>query len=396
MTSANESEVIVVGAGPAGAMAATILAQKGRDVLLLDKEAFPRDKTCGDAVPSGAIEKMWKYGMKDKVETAVARGEFYPLSGLMLVSPKGHELHAHFTDGSNGAQYGAASYVAPRMYFDHVIQRQAVESGAEFCQGQVKEPIVEDGKVVGVRARINGSVEEFRAKMVIGADGVTSTITRNLRPKSNQHMDQHRAVAIRAYLDDIEEIPGEVEFYMYDEILPGYAWIFPLGNDKANIGLGMRLDNFRKHKLNLEKMLHNFLAMPAIKKRLKNGGQLHDVASWQLNFGSQKDLQTTFDGAILVGDAAGFINPLTGGGIHNSIISAELAANIVDDALAKGNTSREAIKIYEQQCHDAMWDSMTKSYRFQKSFMHFPWIIDILVRFGKQSSALTQTFLSKL
>lgn len=394
--SENERDVIVVGAGPAGAMTATILAQKGRNVLLLDKDDFPRDKTCGDAVPSGAIEKMWQYGMKDKIETAVDKGEFYPLSGMMLVSPKGHELHAHFDEHSNGGQNGADSYVAPRMYFDHVIQRQAVESGAEFCQAQVKEPIVEDGKVVGVRARVNGSVEEFRSNIVIGADGVTSTITRNLRPKDNQHVDSHRAVAIRAYIDGIEEIPGEVEFYLYDEILPGYAWIFPLGDDKANIGLGMRLDIFRKHKLNLEKMMHDFLAMPPIKKRLKDNWQLSNIATWQLNFGSQKNLQTTYDGAILVGDAAGLINPLTGGGIHNSIISAELAANVVEDALKNGDTSRDNLKIYEKQCHDEMWESMTTAYRFQKSFMHFPFIVDILVRFGKQSSALTQTFLSKL
>ncbi len=392
MTSVNEREVIVVGAGPAGAMTATILAQQGRDVLLLDKNDFPRDKTCGDAVPAGAIERMWKYGMKDKIDTAVDRGEFYPLSGMLLVSPKGHELHATFHEGARGAD----SYVAPRVYFDHVIQRQAVESGAEFCKAQVKGPIVEDGKVVGVKARTNGSTTEFRSSIVVGADGVTSTITRNLRPKGKQHVDQHRAVAIRAYIDDIEEIPGEVEFYLYDEILPGYAWIFPLGNDKANVGLGMRLDIFRKHKANLEKMLNNFLEMPAIKKRLKRGGQMHDIASWQLNFGSQKNLQTTYDGAILVGDAAGFINPLTGGGIHNSIISAELAANIIEDALQKGDTSREALKIYEQQCHEEMWESMTTAYRFQKSFMHFPLLVDILVRFGKQSGKLTQTFLSKL
>jgi flavin-dependent dehydrogenase len=311
---------------------------------------------------------------------------------MMLVSPKGHEIHAQFPEGERGAD----SYVAPRMYFDHVIQRQAVESGVEFCRAQVKEPIIEDGNVIGVRARINGSEELFHSSIVVGADGVTSSITRNLRSKESQHVDKHRAVAIRAYIDDIEEIPGEVEFYLYDEILPGYAWIFPLGDDKANIGLGMRLDMFRKHKLNLEKMLRDFLQMPAIKSRLKNGGELRDIATWQLNFGSQKDLQTTFNGAILVGDAAGFINPLTGGGIHNSIISAELAADIIESALQKGDTSRDALKIYEQQCHDEMWKSMVSAYRFQRSFMYFPVLVDILVRFGKQSGALTQTFLSKL
>jgi len=393
MNNHDERDVIVVGAGPAGAMTATILAQKGYDVLLIDRYNFPRDKICGDAVPAGAIERMWHYGMKDKVDAAVARGEFYPLSGLIIVSPRGHQIEASFTLG----QEGSDSYVAPRMYFDHVIQRHAVDSGAEFYVAQAKKPILEDGKVVGVQARSNGKVEEIRAKMVIGADGVTSAIARNLRPRTEQHVDKHRAVAIRAYIEDLEEsYPHEVEFYLYEDILPGYAWIFPLGGDKANIGLGMRLDEFRKYKLNLEKLLREFLGMPDIKKRLKRGGQLHDIASWQLNFGSQPRMQNAFDGALLVGDAAGFINPITGGGIHNSIISAEFAANVADEALKNGDTSYNRLKVYEQLCHDEMWEGMHSSYNMQKWFMRIPLIVDILIRFGNQSQTLTQTFLSKL
>ncbi len=125
--------------------------------------------------------------------------------------------------------------------------------------------------------------------------------------------DGHRAVALRAYIEDLELYPHEVEFYLYDKILPGYAWVFPAADNMANIGLGMRLDHFRRLKRNLKKMLQDFLEMPAIRERLKHGGVLRDVATWQLNFGSQRNLQHVYDGAVLVGDAAGFINPLTGG-----------------------------------------------------------------------------------
>ncbi len=85
-------------------------------------------------------------------------------------------------------------------------------------------------------------------KLVIGADGVTSVVARGLRPKEEQHVDGHRAVALRAYIEDIEEIPQTAEFYLYEEINPGYAWIFSLGNNRANIGLGMRLDQFRQNE----------------------------------------------------------------------------------------------------------------------------------------------------
>lgn len=390
--SVTERDVIVVGAGPAGATAATALTQKGYDVLLLDRHQFPRDKTCGDAVPAGAIELLWRLGMREKIEKAVERGELYPLEGMLLVSPRGHELHAKFNHG----QLGSDSYVAPRIYFDALIQEHAVASGAEFCQAQAKAPIVENGKVVGMRVQANGRIHDLRAKLVIGADGVTSVVARNLRPKTKQHNDGHRAVALRAYIEDIEELPKEVEFYLYKDILPGYAWIFPIGKNKANVGLGMRLDHFRKKKYNLEKMLQDFLAMPAIKKRLLRGGQLRDVATWQLNFGSQKNLQHVFDGAILVGDAAGFINPLTGGGIHNALVSAEIAAQVADEALQANNVSRSKMQVYEQLCHDKMWESMRNSFWMQRTFMHFPSLVDFLVRRMKENSHLAQTFLTKL
>ena len=330
--------------------------------------------------------------MREKIAKAVARGELYPLEGMLLVSPRGHELHAKFQHG----QQGSDSYVAPRIYFDALIQEHAVASGAEFCQGQAKAPIVENGKVVGMRVQANGRTHELRARLVIGADGVTSVVARNLRPKNEQHNDGHRAVALRAYIEDIEEIPKEVEFYLYKDILPGYAWIFPIGQNKANIGLGMRLDHFRKKKYNLEKMLQDFLAMPAIKKRLLRGGKLRDVATWQLNFGSQKKMHHVFDGALLVGDAAGFINPLTGGGIHNALVSAELAAQVADEALQANDPSRSKMQVYEQLCHEHMWESMRNSYWMQRTFMRFPILVDFLVKQMKENSQLAQTFLTKL
>ncbi|MCB8946013.1 MAG: NAD(P)/FAD-dependent oxidoreductase [Ardenticatenaceae bacterium] len=388
-----QHEVIVVGAGPAGSMTAMSLAQQGHDVLLLDRQAFPRDKTCGDAVPAGAVELMYEMGMKDKVETAVARGEFYPAYGMQLVSPQGHVLDAAF---AKGRHMGLDSYVAPRLYLDAVLQQHALDSGAKFQTWTVKEPIVENGRVTGVRAQTNGSIKEIKAQMVVGADGVTSVITRALRPKEGMHQDGHRAVALRAYIEDLEEIPNTVEFFLYKEILPGYAWIFPIGEGRANIGLGLRLDHLRQHNLRLKTMLQHFLEMPAVKKRLKQGGKLHDIATWQLNFGSQKHMQHTYDGALLVGDAAGFINPLTGGGIHNALVSARLAAQTIHNALADNDTSRERLRVYETRCHEEMWDSMKRSYFMQRAFMKFPFLIDWLVRWGKENSQLAQTFLTKL
>lgn len=385
-------DVIVVGAGPAGAAAAAVLAQSGCNVLLLDRESFPRDKICGDAVPSGAIEMLYRLGMKDKILTAQQRAEFYPLKKMRLISTRGFEVEATFKQGASGAD----SFVAPRMYLDAVIQQHAVDCGVEFRQAQVKAPIIEAGQVIGVAAQANGSSHKFKASIVIGADGATSSVARALRPKNQRHNNHHRAVAVRAYIDDIEITPHEIEFYLYKKILPGYAWVFPTGEQRANIGLGMRLDHFRARKQDLDDMLAQFLAMPRMEERLIHGGRLHDVATWPLNFGSQRNLPSAFNGAVLIGDAAGLVNPLTGGGIHNSLISAELAANTIIEALQDGDFSQARLRRYETQCHQALWKSMQRSYRLQRGLLRFPILVDLLVNRMGANSQLTKTFLSKL
>lgn len=381
-----EREVIVVGAGPTGSAAATILAQNGRDVLLLDRQTFPRDKSCGDGIPASAIELLYTLGMREKI---LAAG-FYPVNKLSLYSPNGRHLSTDLVAGPTGAH----SYIIPRLHFDALIQQHAVECGAEFQQAQVTEPLLENGQVVGVRARVDGVMRELRSRLVIAADGTTSVIVRALRGK--KHKEYHRAVALRAYIEDLEELPHEVEFFLYDDILPGYAWIFPIGKGKANIGLGMRLDQFRKRKQSLEEMLRAFLDMPTIKKRLKQGGKLRDILSWQLNFGSQEKLQHVFNGAILTGDAAGFINPLTGGGIHNGLLSARVAAETVLGALAIGDVSRTTLQVYEKRCREQMWRSMRRSYLIQRTLLHFPFVVDWLIRWAGNESEIARTFVSKL
>jgi geranylgeranyl reductase family protein len=381
-----DREVVIVGAGPSGSAAASALAQKGHDVLLLDRQSFPRDKACGDGIPAQAIEYLYSLGMKDKIREA----KFYPVDKLLLSSPREYILEA---DLKPGKEYGADSYIVPRIDFDALVQQHAVDSGAEFCQARVKEPLVEEGKVVGVRARFNGSEEDIRAKIVIGADGVTSVIARALRP--DKHEDKHRAVALRAYVEDIEELPHEVEFYLYKDILPGYAWIFPIGEGRANLGLGMRLDKFRNSNSKLEEMVEIFIEMPAIKKRLKNGGVLKDVAVWQLNFGSQ-NMQRAYNGALLVGDAAGLINPLTGGGISNGLKSAILAADTVHKAIRSDDFSLEKLAVYDKNCDNAMKANMRKSYTIQRSLLYMPVLVDILIRWGGSNSVIAKTFVSKL
>ncbi|MGH2537857.1 MAG: NAD(P)/FAD-dependent oxidoreductase [Candidatus Promineifilaceae bacterium] len=380
-----EREVVVVGAGPSGAAAAAGLAKLGHDVLLLDRQPFPRDKACGDGVPASAIELLYDLGMQEKI---LAAG-FYPCYSLLLSSPRGHVLEADLKPGPQGAH----SYIVPRLHFDALVQRHAIDAGADYCHGQVKEPIIEDGQVVGVRARLNGRLEDVRSQLVIGADGVTSVVTRALRP--DKPLDGHRAVALRAYVEGLEERANQVEFYLYKGILPGYAWIFPLGEGRANVGLGMRLDKFRQAGRSLEELLDVFLDLPAIKARLRPGWSLNDMATWQLNFGSQ-DMRRAYAGALLVGDAAGLINPLTGGGISNGLRSAYLAAEVGHAALAADDLTYARLRAYEHQVDAEMQQGMRRSYLIQRSLIWLPFASDLIIRWGGANSELARTFVSKL
>ncbi len=381
LTSEREADAIVVGAGPSGATAAMALAQKGRRVLLLDRQEFPRDKACGDGVPSMAIAQLFELGMEPILKDA----GFYPVHWLSVISPSGHEVKAELKEYVRGA----CSYVVPRLTFDQTLVEHAKASGARLRIAQVTAPVFKNGQVVGVQARQNGKSMEFRAGVVIAADGVTSVIARALQP--DRFEDRHRAVALRAYVEGMDVRPNEVEFYLDKRIIPGYAWIFPYGATEANVGLGMRLDRFHSQDKKLPELLDLFMELPAVKTRLRPGWQLRDVAVWQLNFGSQNGLQNVSDGLVVIGDAAGHINPLTGGGIANGIVAGRLAADVVDKGLAKGDMSRQVLQEYEELCRDAMDASMRRSYMFQRSLASYPLIVDWLVRLAGSRSGIAKT-----
>lgn len=381
-----EREVIVVGAGPAGATAAISLSQQGHDVLLLDRQQFPRDKPCGDGIPVGVTEILYDLGLQETFE----QGDFYPVDKLRLVSPGGYSFDVPLQGGERDTK----AHIIPRQQFDTLLQQHALRTGAEFCQAQVQQPLIEEGQVKGVKARIDGILQDIKAKVVIAADGATSAIARALRPDKQQ--DSHRAIALRAYIDGIELLPNQVEFYLYKNILPGYAWIFPLGSRRANIGLGMRLDKFRQKNYKLEELLQVFMTIPTIKNRLCAGSKLHDVMTWQLNFGSQKNIQRVYDGAVLVGDAGGFIDPLSGGGIEQAMVSAQFAAESVHHALVEGDFTRRILNTYEQRCHDQLWAGLRRSYFIQRWLLLFPSLVDWFVKHARNNSQLVQAFITKL
>jgi len=382
-----DADVIIVGAGPAGATTACGLARAGFEVLLLDRRSFPRDKTCGDGVPPGSIEILNSLGMADKIRSA----GFNTVRAIRLGSPSGRTWDASFRPKREGTQF----YVAPRFQLDAIIQGHAVQSGARFVRCSVKGPVLSDGRITGVRAVSESGETEYTARVVVGADGATSSIARALRTRSKLPADR-RCVAIRAYVDGIETVPDRVEFYFYRRFRPGYGWVFPLGQDRANVGVVMRADRYREAGVSLEELMGEFWETPAMAGRLRPGGRVTDAASWQLPNAAPVPMRNAFAGAVLVGDAAALVDPLTGEGIHNALVSAQLAADSIGEALRSGDTSKAGLSSYDRRCQDALGPLVARSDRVHQWLDRAPWWIDLLFFFAGAAPRWTQSFLNRM
>ena len=381
-----DADVIVVGAGPAGSAAACDLARRNYRVLLIDRESFPRDKTCGDGVPPGSIGLLNDLGMSDAVRSA----GFYSIDGIRIGSPSGINWETSFRAKRDGLQF----VVAPRREFDAIIQQAAVDSGAVFLRADVRSVVIRNGTVMGVVVFERGQEKMLRSRVVIGADGATSVVARSLKPRKKLPRNR-RAVAIRAYVEGVDTLQNKVEFYFSKRFKPGYGWGFPLGPDRANVGVYMRVDRLRQSSGRLEDLLGDFMRGPALAGRLRPGFSSTQLSSWQLPCGSEYAERNAFDGALLVGDAAGFVDPLTGEGIHSALVSASLAAGVVAEALSAGDVTSQKLSSYDRLCADSLGRVLKRSARVQNWVDCAPWWVDVLFTLANAAPGVFRSFLNR-
>lgn len=327
-------DVIVVGAGPCGSTVAMALAERGHDVLLLDRSAFPRDKCCGDGVVMEILDLVAEFGL----ETVIRQAGFHSVEGMRFVSPKGRALEL-MRPGSG--------FIAPRADLDALFWRQAQKSGAEFAQARVMGPLFEGGQVVGVQALVDGQARDIRARLVIGADGVNSVMARILQGWNGRR--QHLGVALRGYIEGLAVQPGIMEFHMRRiQRGFGYQWLFPMGPGRANLGCGMNLEAYQRLGQKPEQVLMEFLESSALSSRLSSGYRIKNLKVGLLPFCISSQIERVFDGALLVGDAGAFVNPFDGGGLLFGILSARLAARVAHQTLKVGDTSLPNLRLYEK------------------------------------------------
>jgi len=322
-----EYDIIVVGAGPAGSIAARYAAEQGVSVLMLEKDrdvGYP--VRCGEAISKAGVEEFIEPNPKWIAAT---------ISKFSFNSPNGTEVILDF---------GEAGYVLERRIFDYELARTAADAGAEILtRAYVNGLIFDNGKVSGVKYEYQGEQKELKAKVVIAADGVESRVGRWAGLTTHiDFRDMESAVQITAANIPVDQ--NTLYFYFGQDYAPqGYFWIFPKGDKKANIGLGVSgLIGKKKSALTfLNSFMERYYPSAPVLTTIAGGVP----CSITLN-------KISTPGIMLVGDAARQVNPLSGGGIASGMIGGSIAGRIAAEAVKVNNLNH--ILTYDKAWQDRL------------------------------------------
>ncbi|MDR2845705.1 MAG: NAD(P)/FAD-dependent oxidoreductase [Candidatus Methanoplasma sp.] len=337
-------DVVIVGGGPGGSMAARYCAEGGLKTIMLEKKAeIGSPLRCAEGVSKKWLEEV---GITPDPAWICA-----DMVGAVIRSPSGHTFK--LDESKAGSEVG---YVLERHLFDKALARQAAEAGAQILlRTSATDVIREGGKLVGVKARHLGEEIEIRAKVVVAADGFESQVGRwagldtSLKLNDICSCIQYRMVNI-----DID--PEYCEFIIGSSVAPGgYLWIFPKGKGVANVGIGVM--GTRCKNADAKVYLDKFVATDP---RFKNGQSL-EIVGGMVSTCPGLDCAVD-DNLILVGDAARIIDPITGGGICHACRTGMYAGKVITEAAKTGDFSKKALLPYEKMWRDRMEDKLYRNW----------------------------------
>jgi digeranylgeranylglycerophospholipid reductase len=339
-----ETEILVVGAGPAGSMTARFAAKGGAEVMMIEKrQEIGAPVRCAEGISKSLLKKV-DMTLPPK---CVARN----ITGAKIFSPAGHCLT--LSEEQAGDEVGV---VLDRIFFDKHVAKLAIDEGVDVrLKTAATELIKENGRIAGVKATSLEGDLTIKAKCVVGADGFESQVGRwagidtKLSPKDITSCFQYR-------LTGIDYDANYCEFYLGSIAPGGYIWIFPKDEDTANVGMGIQLAQL-KTPGQIKKTLDKFIAAD---KRLKDGKPL-EMVSGAVSISAPIE-KTVMDNLLLVGDAARMIDPITGGGISNGCIAGRIAGETLAEAHRKKDFSEKTLQKYEKGWRDEMEDRLYRNW----------------------------------
>jgi geranylgeranyl reductase family protein len=367
---AREYDAIVVGGGPSGSTAANFLGKAGFKVLLVDKAKFPRDKTCGDAVSGKSRSVLAELALDAKLQKVKEKAD---VTGIIFSSPNGSQVEIDYAQGNKELM----GFVCRRVVLDNILFKEASKVCETIQEFQVSDAIEENGRIVGVKGTgKDGRKKEFRAKVIIGADGATSMLARKLG--FSEQDPKNLCVAIRTYYTGVTGMTSNIELHFVDSMIPGYFWIFPVGNGLTNVGAGVLASEIKKRKINLPNEMDKVIKESRFfKDRFKNAKMVEPVKGWNLPLGPSAR-KLAGKGLLLVGDAASLIDPFSGEGMGNAMYSGRLAAKVAIKCLKKKDFSDEALSEYEKQLRQSLDAELRTSAKLLK-WAKYGFLVDFVI-----------------
>ncbi|MGH3292733.1 MAG: geranylgeranyl reductase family protein, partial [Trebonia sp.] len=329
----------------AGSTAAYYLAQAGLNVLLIEKSRFPRDKVCGDGLTPRAVKSLIAMGVDVSEEAGWLRNK-----GLRVIAA-GTRLELEWPELSSWPGYGL---VRPRSSLDEQLARRAQAAGAKLLEGTtVTGPVLDgNGRIVGVET----SSVTYRARVVVAADGNSSRLS--IAMGLTKRDDRPMGVAVRTYYTSPRHADDYLESWLDlwdgDRLLPGYGWIFGMGDGTSNVGLGMLNTSDAFGKTDYRELLKRWLRSMPEEWGYTEENRTEPVRGAALPMGFNRTPHY-YKGLVLAGDAAGMVNPFNGEGIAYAMESGELLARVVAQALARPTRAEteRVLRSYPEQLQTA-------------------------------------------
>ncbi|MCW4028861.1 MAG: geranylgeranyl reductase family protein [Candidatus Bathyarchaeota archaeon] len=330
-----DCDVLVVGAGSAGATAAYYLANSGLNVLVLD-QARTRVKISDDFLSPGALKELYALGITStpavKEAHVIDCATIY-LSGEPLAS-------GLFPDVEDLPRY---AYVVSRKVLDGLVVKVAMRVGAKVLEGYQVTGYSVDATGVKVNASTSKGTQSFRCRLLIGADGCNSVVAGLLCGESTKKL---KAMAARGYFKDVAGLPNEANVFYGADSMPGYSWLFPSGKTEANVGVGIILDAKPQPENPKDLLLKLIQTDAGMKRRLENARLKGDIEVFTFTL-PNGSLKLVGNRVLLVGEAAGLANPYNGETLQMALKSGRWAAQTVQSC--QGNYSAQALSAYEKQ-----------------------------------------------
>ena len=392
-SASDDADVIVVGAGPAGSATAHYLAATGLEVLLLEKATFPRDKVCGDGLTPRAVRELIAMGVPIREEDGWIRNR-----GLRVLGG-GHQIQLDWPELAAYPSYGLAR---SRMNLDATLAFHARSTGAKLLEGHaVTGPVIDEGsgRIVGVTARQvdgsgrrlpgdQGSERTFRAPVVVAADGVSSRLATAMGITKRD--DRPMGVAVRTYFrtprHDDEWMESHLELWDgapgRSNLLPGYGWIFALGDGTANVGLGSVSSTAKATRLDYKDLFARWMANAPAEWGFTPENQVGEVRGAALPMAFNRTPHYR-KGLVLVGDSGGMVSPFNGEGIAYGMQAGRVAADVISQALARTSAygREKALRTYGARMREDLGGYYTLGRYFVKLIEH-PEVMRVCTRYG--------------